>query len=88
MPHPLIVARHLVERFGPLNADRQTALDALDAMEPYTLGDERACENCGAEFFLTEPQRVYFIERGLKEPVTCKPCRDARRAALAARGMR
>jgi hypothetical protein len=77
--HPLETARHLIAQFAPLTADRQVALDAIDAMLPYTNDDERSCADCGAVYYMTEPQREYFASRGLKEPVRCKPCRDARR---------
>jgi hypothetical protein len=88
MGHPIDVAMDLVERYAAVCEDRQTALDALARLRVYATGDERACADCGETFYLTEPQREFFLSRGLAEPVRCNPCRDARRAALAERGLR
>jgi hypothetical protein len=88
MAHPLDTARQLVERFAPVCSARDDALVALEALQEYAQGDERVCRTCGETFYLTEPQREFFRSRGLKEPVTCKPCRETRRQVLHTHGMR
>ena len=81
MPHPLQTAYELLERFAPLCSDRDVALKAVESMLPFATGDERACADCGATFYLTEPQREFFRARGMKEPVRCLACRQARKQA-------
>jgi hypothetical protein len=88
MPHPLAVARHLVETYGALNSDRTAALAAIDRLLPFADADTRHCSDCGATFYLTEPQREFFRARQLQEPVRCKGCREQRKAALQTRGLR
>lgn len=86
MPHPIRAARDLVARYAEPCAARQTALDALDELTQYIEDDLRHCVDCGSSFFLTGPQREFFASRGLREPIRCKPCRDARRFGTPTRG--
>ena len=44
------------------------------------------CQDCGAEFVFSAGEQEYFAAHGLaNEPRRCKTCREARKAAGAAR---
>ena len=44
------------------------------------------CKECGADFVFTAGEQEFYAERGFQnEPQRCKTCRDARKAAAAAR---
>lgn len=43
------------------------------------------CRDCGAEFTFSKNEQEFYAEKGFNAPVRCKPCRDARKAANAAR---
>ena len=80
--HPMVTAATLIARLpDALGPDVVTARDAVAYLVTLTANDVRTCRECGAAYFLTEPQRFYFDARGLPLPVRCKACRVARRAA-------
>lgn len=40
------------------------------------------CRDCGAEFVFTAGEQQFYAEKGFQnEPVRCKACRDAKKAA-------
>ncbi len=40
------------------------------------------CKDCGADFIFTAGEQEFYAEKGLEhEPLRCKACRDARKAA-------
>ena len=43
------------------------------------------CRNCGKEFTFTVGEQKFYEEKGFAAPVRCKECRDARKAANAAK---
>lgn len=43
------------------------------------------CRDCGAEFTFSKNEQEFYAEKGFNAPVRCKSCRDARKAANAAR---
>ena len=47
------------------------------------------CKDCGQEFTFTAREQEFYAEKGFtNEPLRCKPCRDARKAASGNRGER
>lgn len=39
----------------------------------------KVCKDCGKHYILSESERDWFTEKGLKPPVRCKECRDKRK---------
>ena len=41
------------------------------------------CKDCGQEFTFTAREQEFYAEKGFQnEPQRCKPCRDAKKAAV------
>lgn len=41
------------------------------------------CKDCGQEFVFTAGEQEFYAEKGFQnEPQRCKPCRDAKKAAV------
>ena len=39
------------------------------------------CKDCGKEFVFTAGEQEFYETKGFSEPIRCKECRDARKAA-------
>lgn len=37
------------------------------------------CKDCGKEFIFTEGEQNFYKEKGFKDPVRCKECRQTRK---------
>jgi hypothetical protein len=87
--HPVDAALSLLKRHGTPCGDLEIAIAAIERMLASMVDDGlRECPDCGEPWYLTGPVREYFESRDLHVPTRCKPCRDRRRTALAARGLR
>jgi len=46
------------------------------------------CKDCGAEFVFTAGEQEFYAQKGFQnEPLRCKACRDAKKAARAPKEM-
>jgi len=60
----------------------KNALKSSSAEKPTRItGRTLPCSDCRNDFFFSQTEECYFVERGFSLPKRCQPCRNARRLA-------
>lgn len=64
--------------FEAYYTDYESAVKAAGHQNQH-LNCIKYCKDCGKKFWLSEDEELWFNQRGLKVPVRCPSCREAKR---------